>query len=355
MSHRRHLLTLVVLVVSSLAVTAASGSRGGGATAPVRSVADFGGLWDTTYGELHIVQDGRDVRGTYTYGGGSTIKGHIDGRVLTLRYTEADARGGATFTLSADGQRFDGQWTADGTTQAQAWSGTRRGAGSADAAAARCVKLGGSGGAAARFDGRWASTYGALQMNQKADKVAGTYRLGGAPATVAGVVSGRCLVFRYNEQGATGEGYFLLGPKGDTFAGEWRQTGGQGWNRWTGSKGTAKAGGVAVAKARCLATGAHKGHSGFVAGTWRSTYGEMTLSQRRGKVTGSYRYAGGSSIKGEVVGGCFIFRYTEPGATGQGFFAVDPSGSLMKGEWLQDGSSHWGTWIAKALGPLAQL
>ena len=71
----------------------------------------FAGRWSTTWGdwgEIVLKQEGNRVTGTW--GGTGTLEGTVAGRVLRLKWKNADGAlwGGAKFTLSEDGQTMAG-------------------------------------------------------------------------------------------------------------------------------------------------------------------------------------------------------------------------------------------------------
>jgi len=88
----------------------------------------FAGVWNTTFGEMRLQQDGARVIGTYTSGGGE-IQGVVSGNTLTFRWYERERGSGGpgVFTLSDDGESFTGQWAYDGSESesTSTWTGTR--------------------------------------------------------------------------------------------------------------------------------------------------------------------------------------------------------------------------------------
>jgi hypothetical protein len=56
-------------------------------------------------------QTGNDVRGTYNFGGGSNIRGTIDGKTFNFTYDQPDGeKGQGAYELAADGKSFKGTW-----------------------------------------------------------------------------------------------------------------------------------------------------------------------------------------------------------------------------------------------------
>lgn len=85
----------------------------------------FGGLWDTTFGRLRLVDDAGKVKGIYAFTEGSSVDGTVTGNKLSFKYTEPAAHGEGWFELAPDGQSFVGKWRADGNGAWQDWSGKR--------------------------------------------------------------------------------------------------------------------------------------------------------------------------------------------------------------------------------------
>lgn len=80
-------------------------------------------------------------------------------------------------------------------------------------------------------------------------------------------------------------------------------------------------------------------------GTWESTYGILYLNQTGSSVTGHYEIGGYSSVEGEVgSNGRLVFTYTEPSASGEGWFELDASGDHFSGLWRPDGGTDWYEW-----------
>src|SRR4051812_23769566 len=76
-------------------------------------------------------------------------------------------------------------------------------------------------------------------------------------------------------------------------------------------------------------------------GRWFTTFGAMELTQQGNAVGGAYGNAG--SLHGSVDGERLTFRYSEPGETGQGWFALRRHGKFA-GEYVPDGAIQGHTW-----------
>jgi hypothetical protein len=95
------------------------------AQADDKPTANFDGLWETSFGRLRLAQTGTAIEGTYSYGGGSVLKGEVEKDRLTFRYVESEAAGEGWFELAPSGKKFHGKWRAAGSEAWQEWDGTR--------------------------------------------------------------------------------------------------------------------------------------------------------------------------------------------------------------------------------------
>lgn len=89
-----------------------------------------------------------------------------------------------------------------------------------------------------------------------------------------------------------------------------------------------------------------RGEAPSFAGTWRTTYGVMKLSQHGDRVSGFYLMgAARCRVEGQVQGGRLAFRYHEPHAVGVGWFQLSPGGRSFRGMWRQQGQQVWRPWV----------
>lgn len=198
------------------------------------SPARFAGVWNTTYGQLTLVQDGTRVSGVYLFGGAECeIEGTVSERTLTFTYREPTVSGRGSFELSADGNSFRGKWKPDGGTEWAPWKGSRL---LAEAPLEADHKDG--------FAGLWETSFGRLRIHVRGSKARGTYSYASG-SRLEGTVKGNELTFTYEEPGGIrGEGTFELGPGERMFSGRWRQThaGGKAvptpWASWSGARVT---------------------------------------------------------------------------------------------------------------------
>jgi uncharacterized protein YraI len=124
-------------VLAKYLVSGSGGAAGIGKApeAPPPAAPSFAGAWDTVAGGVaHAItfeQNGNAVTGAYSAADGSsgTISGEQKGKVLRFSWAQADGvRGVGKFTLSGDGNSFEGSYGyADNPEVAQgSWNGTRK-------------------------------------------------------------------------------------------------------------------------------------------------------------------------------------------------------------------------------------
>jgi hypothetical protein len=178
--------------------------------------SDFSGEWETTFGLLTLTQNGEAVQGDYEVSGErSTLEGTVQGPVLNFQYREGAIEGVGRFQLSDDGRRFTGRWREQGGEEWYPWNGTRQ--------------------AVAGFEGLWETTFGRMRLVAADDHVQGIYALG-AGSTIDGTVEEGRLTFQYREPEVDGKGWFELSEDGQSFTGQWRETGSAGWAGWEGRR-----------------------------------------------------------------------------------------------------------------------
>ena len=80
-------------------------------------------------------------------------------------------------------------------------------------------------------------------------------------------------------------------------------------------------------------------------GTWETTYGTLFLQQDNSSVSGYYTLDGYSTVEGAVGrDGKLIFTYTEPTASGEGWFELSDDSMSISGMWRPDGGGQWYEW-----------
>ncbi|MFO0864298.1 MAG: hypothetical protein U0744_06515 [Gemmataceae bacterium] len=170
-----------------------------------------------------------------------------------------------------------------------------------------------------RFEGRWFTTYGPMDLTQEGNVVRGSYTYRGVPCSIQGTVTGNRLDFEYQDS-EHGVGWFEQTRPGK-FAGRWKADAMGHWMDWVG-------------------------HRGFD-GVWESSFGRLRLTQEADRIVGFYEGAGPSTIEGKMEGDRFVFRYQEPTVGGEGWFALTDEGDAFAGEWKPDGGMSFGPWNGK--------
>jgi hypothetical protein len=170
------------------------------------------------------------------------------------------------------------------------------------------------------FAGRWATTFGPMELTQEGDAVRGTYWNQGVACRLEGRIDGGRLNFRYAEPAEQGEGWFTQSRYG-RFAGKWQPDGREGWHDWQGSREWD--------------------------GVWESSFGRLRLVQEPDRVLGFYEGMGPSRIEGKIENGRLAFRYEEPQARGEGFFELAENLQSFSGEWRSETMTGWAGWVGR--------
>lgn len=88
-------------------------------------VRGFDGIWQTSFGPMRLVQKEDKVVGFYECTGHATIEGQLVNDQLQFRYQEPNVGGEGYFSLSDDGQSFEGKWHPDESESWRNWQGQR--------------------------------------------------------------------------------------------------------------------------------------------------------------------------------------------------------------------------------------
>jgi predicted esterase len=179
----------------------------------------FAGDWKSTFGAVHLEQDGDAVTGRFG-AGKFPIKGTVKGPELKFEYDEGQAKGDATFTLDPSGHSYTGTFQVRGGRRG-VWNGWRPNPKASE-------------GEPADFAGLWLTDLGLMELKQERMKVRGRYALRGT-SSLEGDVKGRHLEFRYKGF-RPGPGWFDLDAKGTALAGASGTDGFPGWSGWKGRK-----------------------------------------------------------------------------------------------------------------------
>ncbi|HNW94154.1 MAG TPA: hypothetical protein PKM88_14690, partial [bacterium] len=178
----------------------------------------------------------------------------------------------------------------------------------------------------------WESNYGALTLTQSGARVTGTYYDG--DGTLAGTLTGSTLRYQYRDSTDSGCGEFVFAADGNSFTGTWQGAGSGTWNGQRPGQ-TAAAG---------------NDNTRTFTGTFTTTFGTMVLTQTGSSVTGTYDFAGGSSITGTVSGQTLTFTYREPSVSGEGEFVLAADGNSFTGKWREQDGDTWNEWTGTRAG-----
>jgi hypothetical protein len=87
--------------------------------------------------------------------------------------------------------------------------------------------------------------------------------------------------------------------------------------------------------------------AGSFAGRWYTTFGVMELEQQEDRLEGVYHFNDQECfLEGRLERGRLVFRYQEPAAQGEGWFALLRP-CKFKGQWRQDGDERWHRWVGE--------
>ena len=201
--------------------------------------ADLAGTWiSPQWGEMDLVQKGKEVSGEYTWDDGE-IEGSILGDRLEFDWSESPSyaapgdAGDGHLIVTADGQTMAGEWRYG---YEGPWSGTWTAERSTSASPAQPVAAVPSPTAAppptqapatADLSGVWMSAqWGEMNLGQIGIEVTGTYTWD--EGKLVGTVSGDRFDFQWSEApsyaapGDAGDGYLIVTVDGKSMSGEWR-------------------------------------------------------------------------------------------------------------------------------------
>jgi predicted esterase len=146
-------------------------------------------------------QEGSRVEGTYGQGGG--VEGKAARGKLEITWSRGRGSGGGEFELAKGGRSFTGKWNGGGG--GGTWRGWKK-----DPEAEK--------GKSADFSGVWLSSLGTMRLEQKGEKVSGTYGSDGR-GEVEGEVRGRRVSLRCRRIRWSGEAWLEMTKKGDRLFG----------------------------------------------------------------------------------------------------------------------------------------
>lgn len=188
--------------------------------------------------------------------------------------------------------------------------------------------------AEAKFAGTWETSFGPMYLHEENGSVSGFYHSQGAFCKIEGALAKSRWTFTYQEPQVRGEGHFDLAEDGQSFSGQWRPLGAEGWLPWTGKRIAAPA------------------SVGGFPGVWSTSFGRMRLIAGKDGLSGCYAFPYGATITGKLKGNQFTFTYKEPAAHGEGTFELAEDGRSFFGKWRTAGSEAWLDWYGVRIDPV---
>ena len=86
------------------------------------------------------------------------------------------------------------------------------------------------------------------------------------------------------------------------------------------------------------------------AGTWKSSFGTLRMTQTKDQVEGTYVSSGQlCSLTGKAKGRKLTFTYRESTVTGEGSFELAAEGKSFTGKWRAAGTTPWGEWTGQRI------
>ena len=110
------------------------------------------------------------------------------------------------------------------------------------------------------FAGRWETTYGLMELQQKGSVISGSYLMNGEKCAIDGRLENGKFTFKYKEPKASGQGWFELGSGSEKFIGTWKQDGTNTWAPWVGVR--------------------IPDYASLAAGVWATPYGRLRIIEK---------------------------------------------------------------------------
>lgn len=284
----------------------------------------FAGTWKTIAGGTHqytvtLKQVGNQVTGSYSPGNGKIFDGVVTGNKLTFKWTQDGGyEGTAEFRMYDDGEEVDGKGFAGFSHALKPTEFT--------------VPWNTYTPPVTSFAGNWETISDGqfsipLTIVQTGNKVTGLYP--GNNGKIEGTVSGKVLRFKWESDGGSGSGRFVMDEGGQAFSGT--------YNR-----------GDDPDEVEATWNGKHQAYTGgkgppvSFAGEWAGAVGKDTLTwklkqtgnQVTGQVQSSYKGFGIVLIRDGIVSGNTL-RFKLDYSNGSGVsveFVMDKGGKSFKGK-----------------------
>jgi len=203
--------TFILLLTLALVAIAPAVSAANSAVQP--APVSFAGTWKTIAGGTYqytvtLKQVGTKVTGSYSPGNGKIFDGVVSDNKLTFNWTQDKGyEGTGEFTMNEDGKGFTGSSTALKPKEfTVSWNTYTP--------------------EATSFAGTWETITNSqhhfvLTMVQTGTKVTGVYPRGNGK--IEGTVSGRVLRFKWESEGGTGTGRFVMDESAKAFSGTYNK------------------------------------------------------------------------------------------------------------------------------------
>ncbi len=299
-------------------------------------IADFDGIWDSSYGKIELAQVDLEVFGRYESSEGKgLIEGTVEASVLTYIWTlyPEDApvvTGNGEFRMEGSGESYEGWWVYEGEKKNRNdWNATRYGDREIEETRPEldfCL-----------WRGAWNTGSGAIIIEQTSgsNEVTGQFMHDEIVADFTGIADGWELEIEWVSERRSGDALLEMNTSLDTFTGSISSNDGSYLADWTGDF-----------------TGTEE-YQNF-SGTWDLSWGRTVLTSdtNSGALTGVVESAKLGRLKGEciidgvvLVNTC-VFTWsldTRDGTTtGTGFMSIQEDDGELSGSWDLDGGSASG-------------
>lgn len=187
--------------------------------------------------------------------------------------------------------------------------------------------------------GIYNTDYNEMTLYQEGNRVWGDYKYDGGK--IEGTISGNTLTGTWTQKSSSGGIQFVFSEAG--FAGKWTSSktntdfsSGRNWNGTLVSRSNVQTGDKIIkTPVTPPATNVYN-----VSGSYKSSWGNMQLSQSGNQVTGTYEHSGGK-IKGTLSGKVLTGTWTQTNGSGQIYFEFTDEG--FRGKWTYGNSTDFGT------------
>jgi len=209
---------------------------------------------------------------------------------------------------------------------------------------------------AQEWQGTWNTSFGEVRIVQEGNKLYGDYKnVGTIEATVSGNSANGVFTNGSNK------GVFKWTKISNAFTGKWGWGTNVGTSNWTGTKRNNTKPKLTSSIASKLKSATPNASSWT--GTWNTSYGELRLIEKDGKVFGDYKDVGyiEASKKGNTITGIYtnensngLIQFTRSGGTFQGKWGANENIERMQGAWTKNLklSNNWNGTIKSTTRPI---